>query len=125
MSYCLRIVDLGAISCAHKIPWHNGKCKELHGHNYKVKMYVLAECDIWIDFIDLKKLGKEVIDKYDHKNISDEFGIYSAEEFVKKIYEEIINNIRIKFKDIIKKVYIILFETDNFGVAYPYDFKNM
>lgn len=58
------------ISAAHWLPFHNGLCKNLHGHNYKFDVAVggrVSDSSHFIlDFGDLKKIMNETIGKWDH-----------------------------------------------------------
>ncbi|MBZ4662875.1 MAG: 6-carboxytetrahydropterin synthase [Caloramator sp.] len=61
-----------AFEAAHMLSEHEGDCKNLHGHSYK--MIVEATGDIRdgmiIDFKDLKRIVKDtIIDKIDHSFI--------------------------------------------------------
>lgn len=56
---------------AHILTNHQGLCKNLHGHTYRVDVSVSesvgSESDMVIDFKDLKGIATEVIcDKFDH-----------------------------------------------------------
>lgn len=59
---------------AHKLSWHKGKCKNLHGHTYKLQVRVkrkLNKKGIVLDFADLKEIcQKEIIEKLDHKYLN-------------------------------------------------------
>ncbi len=60
---------------AHRIPWHNGKCKHLHGHSYKMIVEFEGELNdngIVIDFNDLKAMVKSHIERIDHTTIISE-----------------------------------------------------
>ncbi|MBN1383766.1 MAG: 6-carboxytetrahydropterin synthase QueD [Elusimicrobia bacterium] len=65
----------GDFSAAHNLVNYKGKCEQLHGHNYKVRIYVYgkkpAEDGILVDFTDLKKELKKVISKLDHKYLNE------------------------------------------------------
>jgi 6-pyruvoyltetrahydropterin/6-carboxytetrahydropterin synthase len=55
----------------HRLMLHEGKCSNIHGHNYKVDITIWGIPDeqtgMVIDFGDLKKILKEVIlDSHDH-----------------------------------------------------------
>ena len=41
-------------------------CGRLHGHTYKLKVYVQFDTKIWFDFNDLKHYVDEVLVNYDH-----------------------------------------------------------
>ena len=54
---------------AHVLTDHQGLCKNLHGHTYRVDVSVAAESDgdMVIDFKELKAVANEVIcDRFDH-----------------------------------------------------------
>jgi 6-pyruvoyltetrahydropterin/6-carboxytetrahydropterin synthase len=56
---------------AHVLTNHQGLCKNLHGHTYRVDVSVAQEDDdagdMVIDFKDLKKIASEVIcERFDH-----------------------------------------------------------
>ena len=61
---------------AHRLPRHLGKCRELHGHAYRlvvtVDRGVDPESGLAVDFSDLKAVVKrEVVDLLDHRYIND------------------------------------------------------
>lgn len=64
---------------AHRIPNHKEKCKNIHGHNYEVEFIFegkeIAEegyssSGMLIDFGDVKKVVKNIIDLIDHSYIA-------------------------------------------------------
>lgn len=65
-------------SAAHILVGHEGKCSRLHGHNYKVFVYVMSDAlilrgsssDMVMDFENLDKVVKPVIDRLDHRFIA-------------------------------------------------------
>lgn len=59
------------ICSAHLIDGHEGMCKNIHGHNYVIEIYIFSNTldalGRVIDFTKLKDtLGKWLMDKYDH-----------------------------------------------------------
>lgn len=64
---------------AHRVPNHNSKCKNLHGHRYKIEVGVddkiitekgVSNEGMVIDFSDIKAMLMEYIDKvYDHNAV--------------------------------------------------------
>jgi len=55
-------------SASHFIPFH-GKCQRLHGHDYALKITVegdLGEDHMLFDFVEIKKIFREIIEKIDH-----------------------------------------------------------
>ena len=69
---------------AHKLPNHPGKCRELHGHSYRlvvsVDRPVSASSGLAIDFSDLKAVvNREVVVRLDHTYINDTIDNPTAE----------------------------------------------
>ncbi len=65
----LEVTIVDKFDCAHNLYNYEGKCSKLHGHTYKVELSVrgtqLKE-GILIDIVDLKKILKEILSRYDH-----------------------------------------------------------
>ena len=75
----------------HCLANHPGKCKNLHGHNYKVFVTMSVECteflndmNMVMDFYDLNSFAKPFFDEFDHAFIYNE---NTADQFEKDIYE--------------------------------------
>ena len=65
-------------SMGHTLHEHQGKCANLHGHNYKLQVVVesdsLNQLQMVMDFSDLKEIVSGVIaDHYDHRFLIAEF----------------------------------------------------
>ncbi|MEM7481411.1 MAG: 6-carboxytetrahydropterin synthase QueD [Acidobacteriota bacterium] len=62
-------------AAAHFIVGHTGGCENLHGHNYRVRVYAAAETldelGMVVDFADLKAAMAEVAGPFDHRVIND------------------------------------------------------
>jgi 6-pyruvoyltetrahydropterin/6-carboxytetrahydropterin synthase len=71
--YELKIIT--NFSAAHQLKEFKGPCEELHGHNWKIEVYVTSETldstGIAIDFRILKNHVKTVVDTLDHKFLND------------------------------------------------------
>ncbi|HJY64233.1 MAG TPA: 6-pyruvoyl tetrahydropterin synthase family protein [Ignavibacteria bacterium] len=53
----------------HRLPFHKGLCRNIHGHSYKMIVEITGSLNkqgMVIDFFDLNKIIKPIIDKYDH-----------------------------------------------------------
>ena len=65
--------------CAHMLSGHEGLCKNLHGHTYKLQITVSSFAGVIkegpsegmiVDFKDLKAIVKErIVDKFDHSYV--------------------------------------------------------
>ena len=72
----IRITKQFTFETAHALYGYDGKCKNIHGHSYKLDVTVIGEpisdtnhvkCGMVIDFGDLKQIvKKEVVDVWDH-----------------------------------------------------------
>jgi 6-pyruvoyltetrahydropterin/6-carboxytetrahydropterin synthase len=71
--YELKVIT--SFSAAHQLRAFEGACEDLHGHNWKVEIYVtsetLNEAGIVVDFRVLKKHVKTVMAGLDHKFLND------------------------------------------------------
>jgi 6-pyruvoyltetrahydropterin/6-carboxytetrahydropterin synthase len=60
---------------AHRLPTHAGLCRNLHGHSYRMTLMMDGEPDddgIVIDFKDMKRLVKPLVDRWDHTTLISE-----------------------------------------------------
>ncbi len=63
------------IASAHFIPGYPGKCKDLHGHTWKVEVFIksetLDELGMVADFAVVKQKLKDYLMELDHKCLND------------------------------------------------------
>lgn len=94
-------------SAAHFLRDYNGKCENLHGHNYKVFAHVrgknLNEGGMLMDFSRLKNALRTVCKKLDHTNLND-MEIFdqnpSAERIAMFIYDSVIEECKKNGEDL-------------------------
>jgi 6-pyruvoyltetrahydropterin/6-carboxytetrahydropterin synthase len=90
------MIETGFAS-AHQLRGHKGKCENLHGHNWKVQVYVnserLNEIDIAIDFHELKRMTNEMVAQLDHTCLNNVFPFTernpSSENIAKWIFDSL------------------------------------
>jgi 6-pyruvoyltetrahydropterin/6-carboxytetrahydropterin synthase len=62
-------------AAGHALRNYRGKCENVHGHNYRVEVKVQGEqldsIGLLVDFVELKRVMKGVIDYLDHQFIND------------------------------------------------------
>ena len=62
-------------SAAHALRGYKGKCENLHGHNWRVEVYVrgerLDEIGMLVDFRELKAATRRVMHHLDHRNLNE------------------------------------------------------
>lgn len=76
------------IDMGHRVPNHKSKCKNPHGHRYKIEVAIGGELittkgnsseGMIVDFGDLKKIMMDVIDKtYDHS-----YTLYKDDKYIR------------------------------------------
>jgi len=102
---------------AHKLEWHSGPCKNLHGHTYKLHVTVQGDLDengMVIDFGDLQKTVEEkVLDKLDHSDLNLVISNPTAENIAVWIWKQL--------KDDLSLHEIKLWETPTSFVTYNGD----
>ena len=119
--YELKIVT--QFGAAHRIRDIGGKCEDLHGHNWKIEVYVrgeeLGKDGLVIDFKVIKRATKEIIDRLDHKflNELEEFKDInpSSENIARLIYEVLARELD---SDKIKVSRVAAWESDSACAAY-------
>lgn len=98
----------------HRLPDHFDKCKDIHGHSYKLILEIEGDIDatgMVMDYYDVKKMINPIIEKLDHA-----FMVYKKDletiAFLKKIqskmvvvdFQSTVENICSYFLNEIKKI---------------------
>jgi 6-pyruvoyltetrahydropterin/6-carboxytetrahydropterin synthase len=84
-------------AAGHSLREYKGKCENIHGHNYRVRVTVegtrLNGIGLLVDFVDLKRAVRRVIDSLDHQFINDVEPFTtvnpSAENLAKYFFDEV------------------------------------
>ncbi|MBD3184840.1 6-carboxytetrahydropterin synthase QueD [Candidatus Poribacteria bacterium] len=110
-------------SSAHRLRHYNGECERLHGHNWVVKVSVASEelndLGMVIDFKDLKKETKELMNRFDHQFLNevppfDEINP-TTENMAKLIFDELS---KVFNKDSRKISKVMVWESPTSSAAY-------
>ncbi|MFQ5808214.1 MAG: 6-carboxytetrahydropterin synthase QueD [Armatimonadota bacterium] len=68
------MVETG-FEAAHQLPQHKGKCARLHGHNYRVQVFVAGEeldgGGMLVDFGDAKRECRAALRDLDHRYLNE------------------------------------------------------
>ncbi len=89
-------------AAAHNLREYHGKCEDLHGHNYKVRVILegkeLDSTGLVYDFVHLKQVIRNVIGSLDHKYLN-ELAPFdklnpSAENIARHIYDQTAKQLR-------------------------------
>ncbi|UOR13361.1 6-carboxytetrahydropterin synthase QueD [Halobacillus amylolyticus] len=101
---------------AHHLHCYEGKCKNLHGHTYKVIFGIsgfVDEIGLVIDFGDIKKIWKEQIEIHlDHRYLNDTLPQMNttAENMVVWVYEKMEEAVQ-QERDDLRVEFVQLYET--------------
>ena len=117
----IRVTKQFNFESAHALWNYDGKCKNIHGHTYKLFVTVIGtpimdsnnpKLGMVIDFGDLKKIVKKnIVDVYDHAVILNKNAPYQGlrdipemfERFITTDYQPTCENMVSHFAEIIKK----------------------
>lgn len=107
-------------SSAHNLRNYNGNCENLHGHNWKVEVFLesekLDEIGMLVDFKILKSELKKILNCLDHKYINEI-------EYFKTVNPTSENMARYIYKEL-KKVFgnitskVVVWESENSAAEY-------
>ena len=86
-----------SFSAGHALREYKGKCENVHGHNYKVRVAVEGETldatGLLVDFVDLRQAVRSVVDRLDHQFLNDVAPFDrlnpSAENLARYIFQEL------------------------------------
>ena len=91
----MRVRRRFSFEAAHHLPRHPGKCRELHGHSYRLVVTVDRPVDpvsgLAIDFSELKDIvRREVVDRLDHRYVNDLIDNPTAEVMAAWIWRRLV-----------------------------------
>jgi len=84
MPNCTRVIEFDA---AHRVMEHESKCRNLHGHRYKIELTVAGELDSLGRVIDFGVM-KSVFGGWVDQNLDHGCILFDADEDVAKLCEE-------------------------------------
>lgn len=75
----ISITSTFSLESAHMLPFHEGKCARLHGHQYKFEVTVTGPIQtegrvtgMVMDFSDIEEVvNREVVSQWDHQYLND------------------------------------------------------
>jgi 6-pyruvoyltetrahydropterin/6-carboxytetrahydropterin synthase len=110
-------------AAAHQLRGYKGKCEKLHGHNWRVTVAVTAErlddIGLAIDFHELKKSLRDVLDQLEHTFLNEIFPFTqinpSSENVAKWIYDNMAKKID---NDTIEVASVTVWESDTASASY-------
>ena len=111
-------------AAGHALRNYHGKCENVHGHNYRVRVTVSGEqldsTGLLVDFLELKRLMGAGIDYLDHRFINDLAPFDklnpSAENIAKYFYDQVSAGLKSEAAVRISEVQV--WETDTSSAIY-------
>lgn len=81
-------------AAAHRLPFYDGPCFRMHGHNYRFIVAVEGQPDpksgMVIDFVELERIVKKMIlDRCDHQTLNDFLENPTAELLAQWMWKEL------------------------------------
>ena len=62
-------------AAGHALRGYRGKCENVHGHNYRVRVAIQGEqldsAGLLVDFVELKRVLRAIIERLDHTFLND------------------------------------------------------
>lgn len=115
-----------SFAAAHQLRGYQGNCENMHGHNWRVQVNVMAErlneIDIAMDFRDLKKTTREVIAPLDHAFLNDVFPFTEKNPSSENIAKWIFDSLRKKINgDGLNIAAVTVWESDTSSASYYED----
>lgn len=85
-----------SFASAHALRNYKGRCENVHGHNWKVRVVIEGEkldaTGMLVDFLDVKSLLGEILDRIDHQFLNEipPFDVInpSAENIAEYFYQQ-------------------------------------
>lgn len=110
-------------SAAHQLRGYQGRCEKLHGHNWRVTVAVTAgrlnDQGLAIDFHDLKKFLREVLDQLEHSFLNDIFPFTQINPSSENLAKWIFDNMAKKIDDDNLQVSsVTVWESDTASASY-------
>ncbi len=112
-------------SAGHALRGYRGKCENVHGHNYRVRVTLegpeLDSIGLLVDFTRLKAIVREIMGRLDHQFVNDlePFRTVnpSAENMAKYFYEEMAARLK-EMPAGARLVEAVIWETDTACAVY-------
>ncbi|MGC9972350.1 MAG: 6-carboxytetrahydropterin synthase QueD [Bryobacteraceae bacterium] len=111
-------------AAGHALRGYRGKCENVHGHNYRVRVTLQGEqldsAGLLVDFVELKRTLRAIVERLDHTFLNDvpPFDKLnpSAENMARYFYEEMTQGLA--GDNAVRVAEVKIWETDTATAAY-------
>ncbi len=112
-------------AAGHALGDYRGKCENVHGHNYRIQVTIQGEeldpAGLLVDFVDIKRVMSQAIDRLDHRFINDvtPFDVLnpSAENMARYFYDELAKGLN-RSTPPVRVAEVKVWETDTQNATY-------
>jgi len=118
-----RINVISSFPGAHKLNDYPGTCKNLHGHNWKIRVQLgtqkIDKLGMAIDFKIVKERLNELIARFDHQYLNDLEWFIDQNPTSENIARVIYNELKKSFeKDDVSMIEVEVWESDLTSIVY-------
>ena len=113
-------------AAAHQIRGHRGGCENLHGHSYRVRVWVRADAldalGMVVDFADLKAAMEEVVGPFDHAFLNEVPPFDQRNTTAELLAQHVFAELRRRLDDDrVRVARVEVWESDSAGAVYEED----
>jgi 6-pyruvoyltetrahydropterin/6-carboxytetrahydropterin synthase len=114
-------------AAGHALRGYHGKCENVHGHNYRVRVTVQGEkldsIGLLVDFTEVKRVMRDLIERWDHQFLNDvppfDTANPSAENMARYFYEEMAKGLAANALEVpVRVAEVKIWETDTATATY-------
>jgi 6-pyruvoyltetrahydropterin/6-carboxytetrahydropterin synthase len=112
-----------SFAAGHALREYKGKCENVHGHNYKVRVTLagdkLNSAGLLMDFVDLRAQIKALVEKLDHRFLNDIPPFDQLNPSAENLAKYFCEGIELQARDQGLKVHgVTVWETDTTSATY-------
>ena len=111
-----------SFNAAHQLKGYEGPCENLHGHTWKVRVFLCGDAPgpvgMLVDFRVIKDNLKDAIKDLDHSNLNDNPNFRSVNPTSENLAKLIFERLKMKFGDVAKVSKVTVFESPGAGASY-------
>jgi 6-pyruvoyltetrahydropterin/6-carboxytetrahydropterin synthase len=99
-----RIARDFTFAAGHFIVGHAGECARPHGHNYRVRVILLAQeldaIGMVLDFADLKRIVGEILQPFDHRMLNEVEPFTAVATTAERLAEHVFGGARSRVREL-------------------------
>ena len=111
-----------SFNAAHQLKGYEGPCEKLHGHTWKVQLFLIGPClDSLGMLVDFKKVKRELgdcLEELDHSNLNDFSYFKETNPTSENVAKFIYGKVKGKFGKGVKISRVVVFESERTSASY-------